>query len=73
MSKVSVSRAGVDDCAALVPLFEAYRRHFTGSDDPTGSRAFLAERLARGDSVVYLAVAQDRVAGFIQLYPLFSS
>lgn len=73
MSDVRVSRAGVDACDTLAPLFEAYRRHFTGSDDPAGSRAFLAERLARGDSVVYLAALQDRVAGFIQLYPLYSS
>ena len=73
MSEVNVARAGVDDCTALAPLFEAYRRHFTGADDPAGSRAFLAERLARGDSVVYLAGTPERIAGFIQLYPLFSS
>jgi len=37
------------------------------------SRSFLGERLASGDSVIFLAEEDHVVLGFTQLYPLFSS
>jgi GNAT superfamily N-acetyltransferase len=57
----------------LVPLFDTYRRFFTGVPDLDNSRRFLVERLERSDSVVFGAFAGDEAAGFLQLYPLFSS
>lgn len=70
----TVRRAGPDDLDLLAPLFDAYRRFYTGRDDAAVSRSFLGERLSRADSVLLLA-ALDGIdgAGFTQLYPMFSS
>jgi GNAT superfamily N-acetyltransferase len=63
----------LEDLADLAPLFDAYRAFFAGSHGAAESERFLAERLARKDSVVFLARGPERVEGFIQLYPLWSS
>ena len=57
----------------MASLFEAYRQFYRQPADPAKSKAFLADRLANGDSVILLAEENDRVLGFTQLYPLFSS
>jgi GNAT superfamily N-acetyltransferase len=73
MAEVRTVRAELDDLDALVPLFDGYRRFYGQRSDPDGARAFLADRLKRGESVIFLAVADGAVVGFTQLYPLFSS
>ncbi|MBV8116684.1 MAG: GNAT family N-acetyltransferase [Candidatus Eremiobacteraeota bacterium] len=70
---LTIRRAGADDLAAIVPLFDAYREFFTKAPDVEVSRRFLGERLERGDSVVLAAFDDAHAAGFLQLYPLFSS
>src|SRR5262252_8860136 len=57
----------------VVPLFDAYRRFYGQPPDPDGARRFLAERLGRGESVIYAVVEDGRALGFTQLYPSFSS
>jgi GNAT superfamily N-acetyltransferase len=69
----AVNAAVCDDLAALAPLFDAYRAFFAGPNDFAESRLFLAERLARQDSVIFVARTGDGLAGFVQLYPLWSS
>ena len=69
-----VKRAGPGDLDAVAPLFDAYRQFYGQRSDLAAARAFLAERLARGESVIFVAVAPQREAlGFTQLYPSFSS
>jgi ribosomal protein S18 acetylase RimI-like enzyme len=41
--------------------------------DLNGARSFIDERLRTGDSVILLAEFNGGAAGFVQLYPLFSS
>ncbi len=68
----TIRRATTSDLDAVVPLFDAYREFFTGKPmDGTGS--FVAERLKHQDSVILLASEHGEAAGFLQLYPLFSS
>lgn len=57
----------------VAPLFDAYRQFYDQPPDPEGARRFLAERLGRGESVVYAVVEGGRALGFTQLYPSFSS
>lgn len=73
MPEVRTVRAELDDLETLVPLFDGYRMFYRQPSDPVGARAFLAERLKRSESVVFLAVADGVVVGFTQLYPSFSS
>ncbi len=68
-----VDRAGIDDLPALVALFDGYRQFYGQASDPPRAEAFLGERMARGESVVLLARLDGRAAGFVQLYPIFSS
>jgi ribosomal protein S18 acetylase RimI-like enzyme len=74
---IEVRRAGVEDVALLAPLFDAYREFYHRAPDLALARRFLADRLSRGESVVYLAHTAgngDVVGcGFTQLYPSFSS
>ena len=73
MGEIRTVRAGLDDLDALVPLFDGYRQFYRQPSDPDGARAFLAERMKRGESVIFLAIVDGAAVGFTQLYPLFSS
>jgi ribosomal protein S18 acetylase RimI-like enzyme len=68
-----VRQAGPDDVDLVAPLFDAYRQFYQQPSDVALARTFLAERLARAESVVFLAERGGRAVGFVQLYPLFSS
>jgi GNAT superfamily N-acetyltransferase len=58
---------------AVSPLFDSYRQFYGQSLDADGARAFVADRLAKGDSAILLASDGSHFVGFIQLYPSFSS
>ena len=68
-----VRQAGPGDVEQLAPLFDAYRQFYQQTSDVTLARDFLAERLSRAESVVFVAERDGRAVGFVQLYPLFSS
>ena len=61
----------------VAPLFDAYRQFYHQPADLGAARAYLAARLARGESVIFLALLKagsaSIPAGFTQLYPSFSS
>ena len=59
----------------LTPLFVKYREFYGELPYPDSSRKFLETRLRRQESVIYLALADDddRLLGFCQLYPSYSS
>ena len=69
---IEIRRAGPADVDALAVLFDAYRQFYEQPSNVAAARAFLAERLQRGESVIFVA-AGDQLLGFTQLYPSFSS
>jgi ribosomal protein S18 acetylase RimI-like enzyme len=70
----AVRRAGVADLDAIAPLFDAYRQFYSLPADPALARSYLAERLARDESLVLLASQGDgRAVGFVQMYPTYAS
>jgi len=71
----TVARATVDDLDALVPLFRGYLRFYRRPDDEAKARGFLAERIGKEESVVFIArhVVGGEAVGFVQLYPAFAS
>lgn len=73
VSVPTVQRAGLDDLDALTPLFDQYRGFYDQPSDEALARRFLAQRLERNESVVFIARMDGRPAGFTQLYPTFSS
>ena len=71
--QTTISRAGPADLDALAALFNAYRQFYQQPSDLPRARQWLRERLRFGESVVLVAKHGDSVAGFVQLYPMFSS
>lgn len=69
----TIRQAGPGDVDVVAPLFDAYRQFYEQPPDPGLARAFIAERLERAESVIFLAERNGRAVGFVQLYPLFSS
>ena len=75
---IGVRRADANDLDTLALLFDAYRQFYKQPGDVAAARAFLSERIARGESVVLIAEHEPasikaEAIGFVQLYPLFSS
>ena len=69
----TIRLAAPGDADAVAPLFDAYRQFYEQPPDRALARAFIAERLERGESVIFLAERDGRPVGFVQLYPVFSS
>ena len=70
---IQILPATTADLPALVKLFEAYRAFYRQAPDRLGALQFLTERLRQKDSVIFMARFNDRMVGFVQLYPLLSS
>lgn len=71
-----IVQATLDHLDMLTPLFVKYREFYGMLPYPESSRKFLEKRLSRKESVIYLALpddGDDRILGFCQLYPSFSS
>jgi ribosomal protein S18 acetylase RimI-like enzyme len=70
-----VRRAQAQDLGALAALFDAYRRFYEQPADLARAQRFMADRLARGDSVIHVAAGGEGGAlqGFTQLYPSWCS
>ncbi|WP_170288196.1 GNAT family N-acetyltransferase [Marilutibacter maris] len=69
----TIRRATLTDLDMLVPLFDAYRRFYGQPGDLPRARGFLQQRLQQAESTVLLAYVDEVPAGFVQLYPSFSS
>lgn len=70
---VSIRRAGASDIDAVAPMFDAYRQFYSQPADLALAREFLQDRIARDESVLFLAARDGVAVGFTQLFPMFSS
>jgi GNAT superfamily N-acetyltransferase len=68
-----IKKATVEDVPRLAILFDQYRVFYHKESDMAGAVSFLKDRLTREESVVFLCEREGKLAGFVQLYPLFSS
>src|SRR5687767_8033982 len=65
--------ATADHLPVLAPLFDAYRQFYYQPPDLPAALGFLQQRLSNRDSAIFLALDGEAGAGFVQLYPSFSS
>jgi len=78
-AEVDVSIATHADLRGVARLFDAYRVFYGRASNRRAARAFLSERLSRGESVIMLATRRPASGvlpvevGFAQLYSSFSS
>ena len=71
---IQALRADTAQLEAVAQLFDAYRGFYKQPSNLEQSRAFIAERMAAGESAIFLAQDEHGEAlGFVQLYPTFSS
>ncbi|MHC8395551.1 GNAT family N-acetyltransferase [Pseudomonas sp. LB3P93] len=71
---VQVLRVDATHIDKIASLFDAYRGFYGQPSNLPQSRDFIAERIARDESVIFFA--SDSIGdalGFVQLYPTFSS
>jgi ribosomal protein S18 acetylase RimI-like enzyme len=80
-------RALAQDLTMIVPLFDEYRKFYKQESDLPAAREFLSKRLEKNESIIFIAEVGDSddesastldsqarpCAGFVQLYPSFSS
>lgn len=70
----TIRQATAADAALVAPLFDAYRQFYGKPADPALALRFIEERLARGESTIFVATGDaGQALGFTQLYPSFSS
>lgn len=71
---IHAQRADASHLEPAANLFDAYRGFYGQPSNLPQSRDFIAERIAKDESAIFLALDADGEAlGFVQLYPTFSS
>lgn len=66
-------KADIKDIDQLAELFDQYRSFYHKDSDIQKAAIFLTERIENKDSAIFVAESGGNLAGFVQLYPLFSS
>ncbi len=69
----NIRRADIHDLDSLVTLFDAYRTWYRKESNLEQARLFLSDRINKEESIIFVATIENKVVGFTQLYPLFSS
>lgn len=72
-SLMEVIRATELHTNEVAVLFDAYRVYYEQAPDYSGARLFIAERMEKKDSVIFVAMEGEEIIGFTQLYPIFTS
>jgi hypothetical protein len=70
---MEVLLAHVEHLQEVSKLFDRYRVFYKQSSDIEAAKAFLQERFQKHDSIIFVALDNELIVGFTQLYPSFSS
>jgi GNAT superfamily N-acetyltransferase len=71
---MKIQKAELADLDQLTGLFDQYRIFYKKPSDIAGGKKFLEERMSNKESEIFIAIAaENQYAGFVQLYPIFSS
>ncbi len=71
---MNVRKANLNDIDQLSVLFDNYRIFYKKESDLDSAREFLKDRMINRESIIYVAENDHKtLAGFVQLYPVFSS
>jgi len=70
---IIVRKATKEDIRALTVLFDLYRVYYHQPSDIAAAEKFLLQRMEKEESVVFVAEQDQKLVGFTQLYPIFSS
>ena len=70
---MDVFRISLGELNEVAQLFDQYRVFYQAASDIQAAKDFLRARLQKEESVIFAARKGDRLVGFTQLYPSFSS
>ena len=70
---IQIKRAHEGHLNELAVLFDDYRVFYRKERNLEGAKGFLSERILKKESVIFVALLEEKLVGFTQLYPLFSS
>lgn len=72
--KTKIIKGSEEFLDGIAEIFDCYRVFYKAQSDILNSKRFMRERLQKGDSVIFIALSdQKSIVGFTQLYPSFSS
>ena len=70
---IIIREANINDLNPLSTIFDHYRIFYHKESDVTAVSDFLFQRMNNKESTIFIAMEDDKIIGFVQLYPLFSS
>ena len=70
---MQIRKTKLEDLPQLSKAFDAYRVWYRKTSDIETAKEFLSERIKSNESTIFIAEENDKLLGFTQLYPLFSS
>lgn len=70
---MKVVRASQQQIPEISRLFDLYRQFYGCEPDLAMATEFIADRINKRESEIFLAVEDGNIQGFIQLYPSFCS
>lgn len=73
MSKIEIKRIDHNEANLVVGLFNQYRIFYGKFSDLGMAKAFIDARLEHNESVIFVALDENKPVGFTQLYPKYSS
>lgn len=73
MESISLELATPASVNELEPIFNLYREFYGFEGSKDGVLNFLEERLTKKQSVLFFARKDNKIVGFVQLYPSYSS
>ncbi len=68
-----IKKATIHNLDEISNLFDLYRQFYSQPANIAEAKRFLNERLINNESVIYIAEIESSIAGFVQLYPVFTS
>lgn len=66
-------QASIEDLDGVSNLFNLYRMFYQQVSDLERAKTYIKDRLENKDSIIFVVKNQQKIVGFTQLYPTFSS
>ncbi|MCM3410323.1 GNAT family N-acetyltransferase [Metabacillus litoralis] len=70
---MNILKVTLNELDQVSQLFNQYRMFYGQASNLEGAKEFIKERIENNESVIFLAVENNSPAGFVQLYPIFTS
>ncbi|WP_417888135.1 GNAT family N-acetyltransferase [Zunongwangia sp.] len=68
-----IRKATHTDIPSLVILMNNFRKFYQQESNTEEVKSFLKERMDKGNSVIFVAILEDKLVGYTQLFPSFST